>query len=98
MHGRGETLRRQRSRQEIAVMNREPHFVAIAEIEIGMAGEKSLRLRERRVGKAIHVMMPVALGMGDTNQGAEREILLHAQAGLTGQVLAGDEEFFTLFA
>ena len=41
-------------------------------------------------------MMTVAFGMGDADQGAEREVLLHAQAGLTGQVLAGDEEFFTV--
>ena len=77
-------------------MDRKPDLVAVADIEIGMAGEKRLRLRERRVAKAIDVMMPVALGVGDTDQGAEREILLHGQAGLTGQVLAGDEEFFAL--
>src|SRR5882672_8660462 len=38
--------------------------------------------------------MPVALGMGDADQGAERKILLHAEAGLTGQVLARYEESF----
>ena len=37
-------------------------------------------------------MMAVALGMGDADQRAEREILLHGQAGLAGQVLAGDED------
>src|SRR5258708_4900542 len=36
-------------------------------------------------------MMAVALGMGDADQGPEREILLHAETGLTGQVPAGDE-------
>ena len=36
-------------------------------------------------------MMAVALGMGDAEQRAERQILLHAEAGLAGQVLAGDE-------
>ena len=39
-------------------------------------------------------MVAVALGMGDADQRAEREILLHGQSRLTGQVLAGDEAFF----
>ena len=38
-------------------------------------------------------MMAVALGVGDADQRAEREILLHGKPGLTGQVLAGDKEF-----
>ena len=39
-------------------------------------------------------MMAVALGMGDADQRAEREILLHGKARLAGQVLAGDEALF----
>src|SRR5213596_3162150 len=39
-------------------------------------------------------MVAVALGMGDADQCAKREILLHAEADLTGQVLARYEEFF----
>ena len=58
-----------------------------------MRGEKRLRLGRRRVGKAVDIMMAVALGMGDADQRAEREILLHGEPGLTGQVFAGDEEF-----
>src|ERR1700736_1474136 len=41
-------------------------------------------------------MMAVALGVGDPDQRAEREILLHTEAGLTRQVLAGDKELFAL--
>ena len=75
-------------------MDREPDVVAVAGVEIGMRREKRLRLGGRRIGKAVDIMMAVALGMGDADQRAEREILLHAEAGLTGQVLAGDEEPF----
>src|SRR5215211_8236262 len=39
--------------------------------------------------------MAVAFGMGDADQRTEREVLLHAEAGLTREVLAGDEEFST---
>ena len=57
-----------------------------------MRGEKRLRLGGGRVAKAVDIMMAVALGMGDADQRAERKILLHGEAGLAGQVLAGDEE------
>ncbi len=53
-----------------------------------MRREKSLRLRCGRVGKAVDIMVAVALGVGDADQCAKREVLLHAEAGLTGQVLA----------
>ena len=91
MRGRGEARCRQRSRQEIAVVDREPDLAAVADIEIGMAGEKRLRLGGRRIAKTVDIMMAVALGMGDADQRAEREILLHRQSRLAGQVLAGDE-------
>ena len=79
-------------------MDREPDLVAVAGIEIGMRGEKRLRLRGRRIAKTVDIMMAVALGMGDADQRAERQILLHAEPGLAGQVLAGDEEFFAFRA
>ena len=59
-----------------------------------MRGEERLRLGGRRIAKAIDIVMAVALGMGDADQRAEREVLLHGKPGLTGQVLARDEEFF----
>ena len=75
-------------------MDGETDLVAVTGIEIGMRGEKRLRLGRRRIAKAVDIMMTVALGMGDADQRAEREILLHGKARLTGQVLAGDEAFF----
>ena len=60
-------------------MDREANFAAGADVEIGMRGEKRLRLGGRRVAKAVDIMMTVALGMGDADQRAEREILLHGQ-------------------
>ena len=65
MHCRGEARCGQRSRQEIAVVDREPNLAAVACIEIGMAGEKRLRFGGRRIAKAIDIMVAVALGMGD---------------------------------
>ena len=61
-------------------------------VEIGMRGEKRLRLGGRRIAKAVDIVMAVALGVGDADQGAEREVLLHGETGLAGEVLAGDEE------
>ena len=69
-------------------MDREADLVAVADIEIGMAGEKGFRFGGGRVAKAVDIMMAVALGMGDADQRAKRQILLHAEAGLAGQVLA----------
>ena len=74
-------------------MNREPDFVAVAGIEIGMRREIRLRFGGRRVAKAVDIMMAVALGMGDADQRAKREILLHRQSRLAGQILAGNEAF-----
>ena len=79
-------------------MDREPDLTAVVGIEIGMRGAKRLRLRGGRIGKTVDIMMAVALGMGDADQSAEREVLLHAKARLAGQVLAGDEEFCALAA
>jgi hypothetical protein len=36
-----------------------------------MRGQKGLGLPGRRIGKAVHIMMTVALGMGHANQGSE---------------------------
>ena len=69
---------------------------AVADIEIGMGGKEGFRLRGRRVAKAVDIMMAVALGMRNPDQRAKREILLHAKAGLAGQVLTGDEGLVTL--
>src|SRR5258706_3091204 len=94
MSPRGKAGRRQRSRQEIAVMYRQPYAVAVARVEVGMRREKGLRLHGGRVGKTIDIVMTVALGMGDADQCTKREVLLDAKAGLTGQVLARYEESF----
>ena len=59
-----------------------------------MRRQKRLRFGQWRIAKAIDIMVAVTLGMGDADQGAECQILLYAEPGLTGQVLASDEEFF----
>src|SRR5439155_572797 len=64
MDARCKAWRRQRSRQEIAVMNRQPDAVAVASVEIGMRREKGLCLHGGRVGKAIDIMVAVARGIG----------------------------------
>src|SRR6478735_9707722 len=79
-------------------MDREADFVAVATIEIGMGGKKGFRLGRRRVAKTVDIMMAVALGVGDAEQRAKRQILLHAKAGLAGQILAGDESLVTFGA
>src|SRR6476620_8887882 len=98
MDARCKTGRCQRSRQEVAVMDREPDAVAVARVEIGMRRDKGLRLRSGRIGKSIDIVMTVALGMGDANECAKREVLLHAEAGLTGEVLARYEKPFAASA
>src|SRR4051812_7167800 len=75
-------------------MDREPDVVAVADVKVGMRRKESLRFRVRRTGKTIDIMMAVAFGMGNADQRAERQILLHAETGLTGEILAGDEKFF----
>jgi hypothetical protein len=66
----------------------------VASIEVGVRRQKGVRLRGGRVSKAIDIMVAVALGMGDADQCAKREVLLDAEPGLTGQVLARHEESF----
>src|SRR4051794_8031931 len=83
--------RGQRSGQQIAVVDRKPHGLSIADVEVGMRDEKRLRFAIGRIGKTIDVMMAVTLGVGDADQRAKREILLHAKPRLTGEVLAADE-------
>src|SRR6202790_5565028 len=79
-------------------MDRQPDVASVADIEIGMRRQERLRLGGRRFRKTIDIMVAVALGVGDADQGAKREVLLHAKAGLTGQILAGDKESFVFGA
>ena len=48
--------------------------------------------RRPAFGKTIDIMMAVALGMGDADEGDQRHILLHGKARLAGEVFAGNEE------
>jgi hypothetical protein len=72
-------------------VNGEADLASITLVEIGMSRQEGSRFGRRRVAKAVDIMVPVALGMGDADQRAEREILLHGKPGLTGQVLACDK-------
>src|ERR1043166_1994219 len=92
MRARSEARPCQRSRQQVALVNRQFYRVAIADVEIGMRREERCRLLIGGIRKALDIVMAVALGVGDADQRAEREILLHGKAGLTGEILAGDEE------
>src|SRR3569832_2594800 len=83
-----------RSRQEIAVVNGKPDALPSSVIEIGMRYGEGRSFSRRCLAKAVDIVMAVALGMGNAEKGAEREILLHGKAGLAGEVLTGDEEFF----
>src|SRR5262245_58928581 len=85
----------ERSRQEIAVVNLELDVSAGILVEIGMRGSEGPRLGRRRVAKPVDIEMAVALGVGDADESAEREILLHGESGLAGQVLSGHEVVFT---
>ena len=60
-------------------MDRKPDRVAVADVEIGMRRQESFGLRGGRAGKTVDIMVAVAFGMGNADQGAERQILLHAQ-------------------
>src|SRR4051794_40862527 len=90
--------RGQRSREEIAVVNRQTDDIAVAAVEIGKSLEERLGLAIRRGAETIDVMMTVAFGMGHADQRAKRQILLHTKAGLAGEILAGDEMVDTLRA
>ena len=67
-------------------MNREADALPGVGIEIGMRGGEGLRFGGRRLAKTVDVMMAVALGVGDADEGAEREVLLHSETGLAGEV------------
>ena len=56
-----------------------------------MGSEKRLRLGGGRFGKAIDVVMAVAFGMGDADQCAKREVLLHSM--IYAGVPAGVDSF-----
>src|SRR3954469_6487273 len=90
--------RGQRSRQEIAGMDRKPNLAVFTHIEIRMRCQKRFRLGLGCVAETVHIMMSVSFGMGNADQGAKRQVLLHGKPGLTGQVLAGDEEIIALRA
>src|SRR5258707_14059079 len=94
MYAGGKARRCQRSRQEIAVMDRQPDIFSVADIEIGVRYAKGFRLSGGRTAKNVDIMVAVALGGGDADQRAERGGLLHAEAGPPGQGLAGGGKIF----
>src|ERR1700746_4122992 len=94
MHAGGKARRSKRSRRQFAAMNRQPNAVLPSLVEVAVRRQKRLGFGGRRVGKAIDVMVAVALGMVDADQRPERGVLLHGKPGLTGQVFARDEKFF----
>lgn len=75
-------------------MNTEPDALPGIGVEIGMRMGESLRLSGGRLAKAVDIVMAVAFGMGDAEEGAEGEVLLHGEPGLAGEVFTGDEERF----
>ena len=77
-------------------MNGEPNPIAGTLIKIGMRGKESIRFICRRIAKTIDIVMAVAFRMRHADERPEREILLHREPGLTGQVLARDEIFCAL--
>ena len=79
-------------------MNGEADLAAIVSVEIGVRREKCLCFLKRAFGKAVDIMMAVALGMGHADEGAEREVLLHGEPRLAGEVFARDEESLSLAA
>src|SRR3984957_20491666 len=94
MRAAGKTRHGKRCRFEMTILTRKPDGIAVADIEIGMRRQERRGFRCGRTSKAVDVVMTVALGMGEADQGAECQILLHAEAGLAGQVLAGNEKLF----
>src|SRR3954471_2735665 len=81
----------ERSGGQIAVVDLQHDDILIAAVEIGMGLQEGFGLACRREAETIDIVMAVALGMRRAEQRAEREILLHAEAGLAGEILAGDE-------
>ena len=79
-------------------MDRKPDLAFLTHVEIRMRYQERFRLGVGCVAETVHIMMAVAFGMDDANQGAKRQVLLHGKPGLTGQVLAGDEEIIALRA
>lgn len=54
-------------------------------VEIGMPGKETFGLRGRRIAEAVDIMVAIAFGMGDAEQRAQRQILLHGKARLAGE-------------
>src|SRR5262245_62532931 len=98
MNGTGKTGCRERTREKVAVMNGKADLAAASFVEIGMAREEALRFGDGRLAETIDIVVAVALSVLDAEQRAERQILLHGEARLAGEVLAGDEISCTLRA
>src|SRR5258708_8799093 len=75
MNGCGKARRCQRSRHEVAIVDRQPDIVPVADVEIGMSGEKGLRLGSGRVDKDIDIMVAIELGRGYADQCPKRAFL-----------------------
>src|SRR4030081_3171775 len=79
---------RQRSEIEDTTLDRQADVVAAGFIEAGLCDEEGLPLRAAGVlaGEAIDIMMAVALDVGEAEQADQRQILLHRESCLGGEI------------
>src|SRR6478672_3501881 len=88
---RGEARRGQRAQVDHAVAYRQADIAAVVAVEDWMGAEERplLGCAGALPGKAIDVVMPIALDVREAEQADQRKVLLDGKTGLCGQVLPG---------
>src|SRR4029079_1904842 len=89
--GNGKARTVERAQRQAAVGDPETDVPAGVAVEIGMGRGEGKLLRTRGERHAVDEMMAIALDMAEAEQGDEREILLHADAGERGEILGRHE-------
>ena len=75
----------------LPVVDAQARLPASCVVQVGVRGREGRRFVRRRVAEAVAVVMAVALAVRQAEQREQREVLLHRESGLAGQVFGRHE-------
>src|SRR5678815_1163580 len=92
LRGDGEARASEGADGDPAAVDAQPNEIVVADVEIRMRTQKRRLLGCPERGQTTNVVMAVALDVAEPEQRDERQVLLHGQARLSGEIFGRHEE------
>src|SRR3546814_15322199 len=82
--GRGKARHGERGNADAAIADLQADLAVAPFVKVVMGGEEGIRIARRHTGETVAVMMAVAFGMADAEEGDQRRIILPRDARRAG--------------